>query len=73
MRNRPKKVESEYEAIQRKAGATKELCDRCGNDCSHGEYFIHLPFIKKYIRLCGICQYGLMYGFYLDIKRELLK
>ena len=49
----------------------KKLCDRCGNDLANGTAWLHLPFRKKYVVLCLICNYGLMYGFYKDVKKEL--
>ena len=46
------------------------VCDRCGNDLLNGKFLIHLPFRKKYITLCGICQFGLMYGYHRDLVRD---
>ena len=64
---------TEYQEIKKRVGADNKTCDRCGNDLSHGSYFLHLPFKKQYVKLCGICQGGLTYGYYLEMKRELFK
>lgn len=51
----------------------KDKCDRCGNDLSMGAFYIHLPYIKMYIILCGICNKGLQFGFYTDFLLEVNK
>jgi hypothetical protein len=64
--------ETKYEKYQRLLGVDKtKLCDRCGNDLGYGSGCIHLPFIKKYISLCGICQKGLIFGYYIDFKNTI--
>lgn len=42
------------------------LCDRCGNDFYRGSFAWHLPYIKKYVWLCRICQLGMITGMHLD-------
>ena len=68
------KIKTEYEKMQETLGVEKyKVCDRCGNDLSKGGFVLHLPFKKQYVELCNICQYGLMFSYYSDIKRDLLK
>ena len=64
-----KKVKTIYEQEKETLVRNFKTCDRCGNDLTNGNYFIHLPFKKEYIKLCNICNFGLMYGFYRDIKK----
>ncbi len=74
MHTSTKKVETEYEVTQKRLGVDgAEKCDRCGNDLRNGVYYLHLPFRKQYIKICGVCQHGLMYGFYLDVVRKILE
>jgi ribosomal protein S27AE len=47
-----------------------KVCDRCGNDISQGGFMIHLPFRKKYVVLCSICQFGLIFAYHKDFVND---
>lgn len=48
-----------------------KYCDRCGNDFMKGKYMWHFPYKKMYISVCHICYQGFLYGFFMDVSREL--
>ena len=49
----------------------EQLCDRCGNDFTKGQWSFWFPHKKVRILVCHICLLGLAYGFYRDIKSDI--
>jgi hypothetical protein len=63
---------SKHKTIESMEGISlpkRDKCDRCGNDFSKGAYYLYFPYKNIYIALCHICNFGLMFGFYNDVKR----
>lgn len=44
------------------------FCDRCGN-VGLGKYSLWFPYKRIRIWLCGICNDGLLLGFYKDMAK----